>query len=284
MNFAENLRTLRKKKNYSQEELADKLQVSRQAISKWESGTGFPEIENLMILCELFDCSMDELIKGKISLDASLEKQVYEHFIDQFSQSIAGAIMLILIGVVGMLIVIGLDEANTLLGVVILLIFVVFAVPIFVSKGLAMEHFKNKYPNLPYFYSHDDIDKAQQQFSKSITVAISLILVGVVIFMASQALDLFNGNTMFSLVCLMIFVTISVPILIHAGIEKYNHENTIEFRNKSAEVGKYCGLIMIVTAMIYLSISFIFNLWHISWIVFPIGGMLCGIVSILKQN
>ena len=43
MNFGENLQTLRKLKNYSQEDLADKLQVSRQAVSKWESGLSFPK-------------------------------------------------------------------------------------------------------------------------------------------------------------------------------------------------------------------------------------------------
>lgn len=75
MNFGENLQTLRKLKNYSQEDLADKLQVSRQAVSKWESGTGYPETEKLISICDLFDCSMDELIKGKISIDSNSEKK-----------------------------------------------------------------------------------------------------------------------------------------------------------------------------------------------------------------
>ena len=78
MFFGENLQILRKRDNLSQEDLADKLQVSRQAVSKWESGTGFPETEKIIAICEVFKCSMDELVKGKISLDVKSEKEEYE--------------------------------------------------------------------------------------------------------------------------------------------------------------------------------------------------------------
>ena len=65
MSLSENLQNLRKMKGISQEELAEKLEVSRQAISKWESGKGYPETEKIISICEIFDCSMDELVKGK---------------------------------------------------------------------------------------------------------------------------------------------------------------------------------------------------------------------------
>ena len=65
MNLGENLITLRKKENISQEELAEKLDVSRQAVSKWESGGGYPETEKLLKICEIFNCSLDTLMKGK---------------------------------------------------------------------------------------------------------------------------------------------------------------------------------------------------------------------------
>ena len=84
MFFGENLQILRKRDNLSQEDLADKLQVSRQAVSKWESGTGFPETEKIIAICEVFKCSMDELVKGKISLDVKSEKEEYERtFVDE---------------------------------------------------------------------------------------------------------------------------------------------------------------------------------------------------------
>lgn len=62
MKFDENLRNLRKDKDYSQEYLAEKMNVSRQTISKWENGTAMPDLKKLAELAELFDVSMDALL------------------------------------------------------------------------------------------------------------------------------------------------------------------------------------------------------------------------------
>lgn len=66
MNFAKNLQILRKMTNMTQEELAEKMNVSRQTISKWELGAILPEVEKLVELCETFNCSIDQLIKGNM--------------------------------------------------------------------------------------------------------------------------------------------------------------------------------------------------------------------------
>ena len=68
MNFAEKLKTLRKEKNISQEQLAEKIHVSRQAITKWESGNGIPDIENLIAISSLFNESLDSLLSEEKSL------------------------------------------------------------------------------------------------------------------------------------------------------------------------------------------------------------------------
>lgn len=291
MNFGENLQNLRKLRNYSQEDLADKLQVSRQAVSKWESGTGYPETEKLISICELFDCSMDELVKGKISIDSNSEKKVYDSFMNKFSKSISLAIMLILIGTTLLLTVIGFNQDNSMIGTVVLLIFVVLSVPLFIVRGIEMENFKSKYPKLPNFYSQEEIDNYSNKFSKMIALSISIILIGVVVLMLTYALKLFDEDSTFPVSILMCFVTVAVPILVNAGIqkdkydiEKYNKENSMYSKNELDKVGKYCGVIMIIATIIYLLISFIFNIWEISWIVFPVGGMLCGIVSILLKK
>lgn len=62
MKFDENLRNLRKDKDFSQEYLAEKMNVSRQTISKWENGTAMPDLKKLTELAEFFDTSMDELL------------------------------------------------------------------------------------------------------------------------------------------------------------------------------------------------------------------------------
>ncbi len=290
MNFGENLQTLRKLKNYSQEDLAAKLQVSRQAVSKWESGTGYPETEKLISICDLFDCSMDELIKGKISVDSNSEKEVYDSFMNKFSKSISLAIKLILIGTTLFLTILGFN-VNNMLGIVVWLIFVVFSVPIFIVRGIEMENFKSKYSKLSNFYSQEEIDNYNNKFSKMIALSISIILVGVVVFMTIIALKIFNENSTFPVSILMCFVTIAVPLLVNTGIqkdkydiEKYNRENSIGSKKELDKVGKYCGIVMLIATIIYLLISFIFNIWEISWIVYPVGGILCGIISILLKK
>ena len=65
--FDENLRAFRKQKEFSQEYLAEKMNVSRQTISKWENGTAMPDLKKLTDLATLFDVSMDELLGIKLT-------------------------------------------------------------------------------------------------------------------------------------------------------------------------------------------------------------------------
>lgn len=65
--FDENLRAFRKQKEFSQEYLAEKMNVSRQTISKWENGTAMPDLKKLTDLATLFDVSMDELLGTKLT-------------------------------------------------------------------------------------------------------------------------------------------------------------------------------------------------------------------------
>lgn len=83
MQFSEKLKMLRKENGFTQENLADKLNVSRQAITKWESGDGIPDIENLKQISILFNTTIDELVKEEkeITIDKSY-KEVYELEID----------------------------------------------------------------------------------------------------------------------------------------------------------------------------------------------------------
>ena len=63
MKFQEKLHLLRKEKGFSQEELAEQLDISRQAVSKWESGVTHPETEKLILLSQLFEVTLDSLLK-----------------------------------------------------------------------------------------------------------------------------------------------------------------------------------------------------------------------------
>ena len=65
MNLGERIYSLRRKKNLSQGDLADMLEVSRQSVSKWENNTAVPDLQKIIKLGEIFEISVDELIKGE---------------------------------------------------------------------------------------------------------------------------------------------------------------------------------------------------------------------------
>lgn len=71
MSFADNLREIRKERQISQEELAERLGVSRQAISKWEQGSGYPETEKLLVLSQELNVSLDFLMLGETRTNAN---------------------------------------------------------------------------------------------------------------------------------------------------------------------------------------------------------------------
>ncbi len=66
MSFSENLQQIRKEHHLSQEELAELLDVSRQAVSKWEQGQGYPEVEKLLLLSRKLNISLDALMSNEI--------------------------------------------------------------------------------------------------------------------------------------------------------------------------------------------------------------------------
>ena len=80
MNIGKRIHEIRQQKNLTQGQLASDLAISRQAVSKWESGKAIPDIENLMYISNLYDISLDELVKGddkvsqKIVADVSARK------------------------------------------------------------------------------------------------------------------------------------------------------------------------------------------------------------------
>lgn len=71
MAFGENLKLIRKERNITQEHLAELLDVSRQAISKWESGNGYPETEKLIMISQKLNISLDYLLNEKSNIEGN---------------------------------------------------------------------------------------------------------------------------------------------------------------------------------------------------------------------
>lgn len=76
MNFGDNLKKLRTSKGMSQEKLAEKVNVSRQSVSKWETGDAYPEMNNLLELCKIFHCKINDSVNDSILDVNNLDDEV----------------------------------------------------------------------------------------------------------------------------------------------------------------------------------------------------------------
>ena len=76
MKFGDNLKLIRKSKKMSQEELAEKVNVSRQSVSKWETGEAYPEMNNILELCKIFNCKINDLVHEDMSDISSLDEEI----------------------------------------------------------------------------------------------------------------------------------------------------------------------------------------------------------------
>ena len=102
MKFADNLKNLRKRRNISQEQLAEKVGVSRQSVSKWETSEAYPEMNNILELCKIFKCNISDLVNDKMvdidSLDEEVKMSVVKFKKEKQSQMKGISKILLLVG------------------------------------------------------------------------------------------------------------------------------------------------------------------------------------------
>ncbi|MBQ9024576.1 MAG: helix-turn-helix domain-containing protein [Bacilli bacterium] len=109
MKFGDNLRNLRKSKNISQEALAEKVKVSRQSVSKWETGEAYPEMNNILELCKIFHCNINDLVNDNMidldSLDEDVKMSVVKLKKEKQKQMKGISKVLSLIGKIGAIVI-----------------------------------------------------------------------------------------------------------------------------------------------------------------------------------
>ena len=76
MKFGSNLKELRKTKKLSQEDLAERVGVSRQSVSKWETGDAYPEMNNILMLCKIFNCKINDILSNNLEDFESFDEEV----------------------------------------------------------------------------------------------------------------------------------------------------------------------------------------------------------------
>lgn len=125
MNLGENLLKLRKKKGLSQEEVADKLNVTRQTISKWETNQSTPDFDKIVPICKLYDVSSDELLTGnkKESLnEISNDKNADKTNKRKHALGISLGVLIYFISVVWIMITIPVMELNPIVSSAVFLV------------------------------------------------------------------------------------------------------------------------------------------------------------------
>lgn len=302
--FEHNLPILRRRAGYTQESLAEALGVSRQAVSKWESGQSLPEAATLLTLADLLSCSLDQLMREALSEadfppphapDAAAEEARYALFVaydqhmDRFSALMAAGVFLSIASLAALLAGY-LKWGSTGLIVLPFFLYIAAAVFLFVWSGIAHSDFCKAHPKVPPFYNTEAITAFRKLFRAGIAAAVAAILVAVALLIGLSVLWQFlpngNGDTAACTVFFLI-VAAAVGVMVYLGIQhsKYHGSGAAQEDGGSGEYepdgpsDRRCSLIMLAATVIFLSAGLIFNAWHPAWVVFPVGGLLCGIVD-----
>ncbi len=316
MIFAKNLQYLRKRDKITQEDLADRLGVSRQSVSKWETGEAYPETEKLIALCDLFAVSLDDLMRRDISQTdadeqtatartAEADGRDYAAHMNRFSRGMALGVGSILFGVAACLLLSGFKqygphgELFAVLGAVAVLLFVAAAVFLFVIHGMAHDRFQKEHPVIENPFSEEESKAFAKKFSIAVACFVSAILLTVAALIVVSALleegiiavspNRKDEVSCYTVACFFAVLAFLVGGLVYFGIQfskydiaSYNKQTERERASGAPRLESAVnGVIMLTAAALYLVIGFVWELWHPGWIVFPVGGILCAIVDMI---
>ncbi|HIW75504.1 MULTISPECIES: helix-turn-helix domain-containing protein [Gordonibacter] len=284
MSFAENLVYLRQHYGITQEGLAEQLGVSRQTVSKWEAGTNYPEMEKLLVLCDLFHVSMDDLLRGAVSVAKEGDTERYDRHMNRYDASIVAGVACILTGV-GMTSIAEALHLPDNIQAVALLSFVVVGVVLLVMAGLNHSEFKRRNPAIEPRYDAETLERASRRFPLQIAAGVGLILLDVIMLVGLTPED--DTFMPFGIVVedlliapFMLIMAVAVGLLIWAGMQKSKYDLSeltyIAHRSdlgadlppnavvKSPEqlraeqlMGVACGIIMLLATIVFLVWGFV---------------------------
>lgn len=322
MILSEKITMLRKKNGWSQEELAEKLNISRQSVSKWESGASIPDLERIVNMSQLFGVTTDYLLKDEIEevdfaeepateitegkVVTVEEANLFLTATKKYAARIAPAVSLCVLSPVVLLWLAGradtgrgtlTEDAAGGIGVVVLLLMVAAAVAVFLLNGIPYnkyEYLEKEKLTLQYGVS-GIVEKARETFAGTyricITLGVVLCILGVVPLLVVSA---FCGDDGYPVILavdvLLMVVAIAVWLFVWSGIiwggfQKLLQEGDYTVENKAVN-RKYehvTAIYWCVWTAIYLAISLPTMRWEITWVVWPVAGVLfAALMAFLK--
>lgn len=292
----------RKKNGWSQEELASKLGISRQAVSKWESSGSIPDLQRILQMSELFGVTTDYLLKDDIeeeqlneyvetkTIKVSMEEaNQYLDMKSRGSRMVGNATSLCILSPVPLIVLGKMTEDHTLVGfgLVFLLILVAIAVYLFVNYGLHeshMQHLEKESFETEYGVSGMVRERREQYeptFTRNIAIGVVLCILSVIPTIMAGVMEVEDYMSGISLGLLLIIVSIGVNILIRTGMIKSSYdtllqegEYTIEEKHLKKKTDAFLGAYWRLIVAIYLGWSFWTNNWEFTWIIWPVAGVL----------
>lgn len=289
MSFAEKISSLRRQKNWSQEELAEKLMVTRQAVSKWESGQSMPDLDKIVQLSETLGVSTDYLLKDEIAeVETTASKKDKEpkarrvtleetkSFFDAQAAGIPKISLGVALCVWSPIVLIGLGALSGIgigineqlasgLGLCVLLVMVAAAVALFLTAGANLRAFE--------FLEQEPIDTdadakafAMRRQSSDAPVCTKYTTIGVVLCSVS-CLPLFaamclpgGGEAVYGLtVCaLLVLVGIACLLLVRAGMLRGGVDRILEQGDYTREAKAKSRMIGAISAVYWLIVTAIF--------------------------
>ena len=315
MILADKIIKLRKKNGWSQEELAEKMNVSRQAVSKWESAQTIPDLEKILQLSTLFAVTTDYLLKDEIgdeqltndtSLDITVKRISIEEantYIQQRKRAswrIALATFLCILSPITLFVLSILSKlpnplvseitANAV-GFTVLFGFIICAVPIYIYCGFKNQPYAFLDKNILFEleYGVKGFVTEKKNAFRTTYIAYNIIATCLCIFSVIPLVILsFTENEILvavALALLMIIAGIGVAMFIVVGTQNASMQKLLkegeftEQEKKRTHIKEVVGFCYwgVLTA-IFLAISFLTNYWHLSWLIFAVGGVLFPIV------
>ena len=320
MILADKIIELRKRQGMSQEELAEKLGVSRQSVSKWEGAQSTPDLNRILQLSEIFGVSTDTLLRDTEELSAGAapvqetvetEPPLRKVSMEEANNFLAEnrkrslrtsvGIALCILCVVPIILLEAskkYSSLDTVVGVPVMFICIAVAVALFIISGMKMKPYDyliNEGIDTEYGVS-GMVKEKKNAFEHKYTIS---IISGVVMFILSFIpvilFDEILPDTVFSdvIACaiLIIMVACGVFLIVRANIIMGGYRKLLEedgFTRVKKTSAKANSAVMsmywcIVTAG-YLGWSFITNDWQITWIVWPVAAVLSPVVAILSSK
>lgn len=290
MAFPENLQFLRQQHAVTQEQLAEELGVSRQSVSKWESGGSFPEMETLLRICDLYNVNLDTLLRGNLEQSLVSDTAQYDTFMNRQSLRISFSVGAIIAAVAAMMVmnVLGVHE---MLSAAFFMLLLTASVVVMVVSGIEEDHFRKKHPCIQDFYTEEEKENFYRRFIWYIAGGVGAILFGVVLLIAAFALlperepyeSLMSG-------LFILLIAGAVTAFVYGGMQedkykvwKYNRDNnpTPEAKKRLDAIGTGCACTMLAVTAIYVSLGLYGGGWGKNVWLFSFGGIVCAILSVV---